>query len=269
MKQWRISLPLSLTATVVCGGCLSTGPRERMVVHREPWQMVDAGPKPPPPKRIVTSQPSDEKIDGEVTKPTLLRRVGNGASRVPTTAPADAVEAARQQSTQKPTPDGFIDAVQLYDYEPGAIYEVLATPGFVTVLRLRLGEQILHLAAGDTSRWLIETITSGVLDPQATLSDDLLLESRPPQVTRVSVLIKPRRPMLQTNLVVATTERTYLIDLRSTDDTAYHSVVEWTYPKAPQSNSVVPPARQVTPTPRATTGISSKYPPTMHRPGRR
>jgi len=35
---------------------------------------------------------------------------------------------------------------------------------------------------------------------------------------------------LQTNLVIATNERTYLIDAKSIEGTSYHSAIEWTYP---------------------------------------
>jgi len=92
------------------------------------------------------------------------------------------------------------------------------------------------LAAGDTSRWLIDIVGAGDLDSTA---NGLCPDKSVVETQRVSVLIKPRFPALRTNLVIATNERTYLIDLKSLEDT-YHSAVEWTYP---QPMTYVPPKR--------------------------
>ncbi len=146
--------------------------------------------------------------------------------------PEDLLEQARRRATQRPQVGDFVDAVQIYDFVPGSVYEVITTPGFLTLLRLRAGEEILHLAAGDTSRWTVDTVVAGIVDPHATLSETLPTPRRQPDTTRVSILIKPRRPRLETNLVIATNQRTYLIDLKSVEATAYHSVVAWTYPRA-------------------------------------
>ena len=47
---------------------------------------------------------------------------------------------------------------------------------------------------------------------------------------RVSVLVKPIRPDLNTNLVITTSRRTYLIELTSTEKT-WMASVSWDYPK--------------------------------------
>jgi P-type conjugative transfer protein TrbG len=69
------------------------------------------------------------------------------------------------------------------------------------------------VAAGDTVRWIVGDTTSG--------SGDEL---------RTSVLIKPTRVDLKTNLVITTTRRTYLIELSSTEQ-AWMASVSWDYPK--------------------------------------
>ncbi len=112
-----------------------------------------------------TPEPASEEVGEGRTKPSPLQRpVVESEDTDAAETTADVVVDARREATQQPSVAGFVDAVQVYDHEPGAIYEVITTPGFVTVLRLRTGEQILHLAAGDTSRWLIDTIDSGAAD---------------------------------------------------------------------------------------------------------
>lgn len=228
-KYWCVELVL-----LVAAGCASTNPNLPRKVFREPWEMV----APLAQRETLSTQ----EASTETAVSTGAAKGAKGTHKRPTTAsdakksemaPEHAVESARNEATQHPTSDGFIDAVQLYDFEAGAIYEVLTAPGFVTILRLQPGEQITQLAAGDTSRWLIETIESGLADPPGTLDDGMNGSGEPSQPMRVSVLVKPRRPMIETNLVLSTSHRTYLVHLKSVSNGAYHSMVEWTYPKSP------------------------------------
>ena len=69
------------------------------------------------------------------------------------------------------------------------------------------------MAAGDTVRWIVGDTSSG--------SGEEL---------RVSVLVKPTRVDLKTNLVITTTRRTYLIELTATEQ-AWMASVSWDYPK--------------------------------------
>lgn len=216
-------------------GCASTPPThlnhvDSMIPYREPAQM-----------RPVALARADNATEMPEARPLM---VGEKAATIqrPLPAsdtpdsnqvpvdPAEVIEDARNHATQRPTSRSFINAVQMYDFEPGAVYEVMTVPRFVTVLRLRPGEELRHLAAGDTSRWMIDTSTSGNTDDQTTFNHSFS-EKKQPLPDQVCVLIKPRRPSLETNLVITTNERTYLVDLKSVEDDAYHSVVEWTYPK--------------------------------------
>jgi type IV secretion system protein VirB9 len=47
---------------------------------------------------------------------------------------------------------------------------------------------------------------------------------------KIHILVKPTRPDLQTNLVINTDRRTYLLELRSTERT-YMASVSWQYPE--------------------------------------
>ena len=73
---------------------------------------------------------------------------------------AKANEAARVQ----PTRNGYINAVQVYPFTEGALYQVYAAPGQVTDIALQEGEQLVGsgpVAAGDTVRWIIGDTESG------------------------------------------------------------------------------------------------------------
>lgn len=125
------------------------------------------------------------------------------------------VEPANAAARIEPVRDGFINAMQVYPWSEGALYQVYAAPGQVTDITLQEGEQLVGagpVAAGDTVRWIIGDTTSGT-GPGA----------------RVHILVKPTRPDLVTNLVINTDRRTYHLELRATRATWMASVT-WTYP---------------------------------------
>ncbi len=119
---------------------------------------------------------------------------------------------ATRGATQRPTEEGFIQAVQTYDFVSGMVYQVIASPGHVTTILLEPGEQLISKVCGDTAQWLVGDSHSGGGIGIQTL-----------------VLIKPLKPDLQTNLVLSTDRRVYQIDLQSMAG-VYHSAVQWTYP---------------------------------------
>ncbi|GBR03678.1 hypothetical protein AOE01nite_30140 [Acetobacter oeni] len=109
-----------------------------------------------------------------------------------------------------------MNAVQVYPYSPGALYQVYAAPGEITDIMLQQGEKLVGtgpVAAGDTVRWIIGDTESGA---GAT--------------KRIHILVKPTRPDLTANLIVNTDRRTYLAELRSTPAT-YMASVSWDYPE--------------------------------------
>ncbi|MBN8780362.1 MULTISPECIES: P-type conjugative transfer protein TrbG [unclassified Thiobacillus] len=123
------------------------------------------------------------------------------------------VTRANQEARIAPTREGYVNAIQVWPFTDGALYQVYASPGRVTVVSLQPGEELVTVAAGDTVRWIVGDTSSG-------MGADL----------RVSVLIKPTRTGLKTNLVVTTNRRTYLIELTSTEK-AWMASVSWDYPK--------------------------------------
>ncbi|MFX5587252.1 TrbG/VirB9 family P-type conjugative transfer protein, partial [Acinetobacter baumannii] len=64
----------------------------------------------------------------------------------------------------QPRRAGYFNAVQVFPYSPGALYQVYAAPGQITDIALEPGEQLTGpgpLAAGDTVRWIVGDTESG------------------------------------------------------------------------------------------------------------
>src|SRR3546814_4370072 len=123
------------------------------------------------------------------------------------------VSGANAEARIAPTREGNVNAIQVWPYSDGALYQVYAAPGRVTVVSLKPGEELVTVAAGDTVRWIVGDTSSG--------SGEAL---------RVNVLVKPTRSGLKTNLVITTSRRTYLLELTSTEK-AWMASVSWDYPK--------------------------------------
>ena len=132
------------------------------------------------------------------------------------TEPATRIETANAAARIEPRQKGYFNAVQVFPYSPGALYQIYASPGQITDIALEPGEQLTGsgpLSAGDTVRWVVGDTESGNGDTR-----------------RVHVVVKPTRPGLETNLVVNTDRRTYLIELRSREK-PYMPSVAWFYPE--------------------------------------
>ncbi len=108
--------------------------------------------------------------------------------------------------------DGFIGAVKVFAWAPGRVFEVRAAPLRVTTLSLAPGETLLSKAAGDTVRWQIGEVTSGAEGGRQT-----------------HVVLKPLQRGLDTNLVLTTNKRVYLIDLKSGPVERFNPAVAWTF----------------------------------------
>lgn len=122
------------------------------------------------------------------------------------------VAAANRAATQEPRTQGFLNAVQVFPFSDGLLYQVYTAPGSITDIALQPGEALVAVAAGDTLRWVIGDTTSG------TGSD-----------RRTHILVKPFASGLSTNLVITTDRRTYHLQLAATSRTAM-AALSWTYP---------------------------------------
>ena len=146
--------------------------------------------------------------------------------------PADRITMANDAARVEPRRAGYFNAVQVFPFSPGALYQIYASPGQITDIALEPGEQLTGsgpLAAGDTVRWIVGDTESGNGDTR-----------------RVHIMVKPTRPAIETNLVVNTDRRTYLIELRSREK-PYMPSVAWFYPEDRSDRSKMLPPTPVIP----------------------
>ncbi|MGH8159804.1 MAG: P-type conjugative transfer protein TrbG [Rhodanobacter sp.] len=197
---------MSLLATLA--GCATQGKPPPTISLDEP---VKAQPLPEPPKPIAVVE-----VPKLLPLPDQMKPLPDGANAKPTPEPADAkarVERANAEASVVPTREGYINAIQVWPFSDGALYQVYASPGRVTAISLEPGEELVTVAAGDTVQWVVGDTASG-----SSVS------------RRVAVMVKPVRVGITTNLVITTSRRTYLLELTSTAK-AWMASVSWEYPK--------------------------------------
>ena len=205
----KSALPaILLASTVLLSGCATQGKPPPSISLDEP---VLAQPLPEAPKPVeVVSVPEPLALPGQ-----LMPLPGTGDAKL-AQEPADEklrVSRANAEARIAPTREGYVNAIQVWPFTDGALYQVYAAVGRVTVVSLQPGEELVTVAAGDTVRWIVGDTSSGS-------GADL----------RVNVLVKPIRSGLKTNLVITTSRRTYLLELASTEKT-WMASVSWDYPR--------------------------------------
>ena len=166
--------------------------------------------EPPKPVKVV-------EIPKILPLPGQLKSLTKGKAEPPEpTDPKTRIEQANAAARMEPRRAGYINAVQVYPFAEGALYQVYASPGQITDIALQDGEQLVGsgpVAAGDTVRWVVGDTESGAGAAKKT-----------------HIMVKPTRPDLMTNLVINTDRRTYHLELRSTEKT-YMASVSWEYPQ--------------------------------------
>lgn len=200
---------LALTVLVAAlAGCATRGTPPPEIALDDPVVAVSSPvqvPEPPTPVEIVP-MPQPLPLPGQLKalkdKPAPEQ-----------TSPTAQVNRANSEARMAPTRDGFINAIQVWPYSEGALYQVYASPGRVTLVQLQVGERLIDVSAGDTVRWIVGDSSSGT---GAT--------------ARPNLQIKPIRAGLKTNLVVTTDRRIYLLELASTQS-AWMASVSWDYPQ--------------------------------------
>ena len=205
----KSALPVILLASALLfSGCATQGKPPPTISLDEPVQAQPL-PEPPNPVDVVT-------VPEPLALPAQLKPLPEGEGAKPAPEPTDEkvrVSRANAEARIAPTREGYVNAIQVWPFTDGALYQVYAAVGRVTVIALQPGEELVTVAAGDTVRWIVGDTSSG--------SGDAL---------RVNVMVKPIRSGLKTNLVITTSRRTYLLELTSTDKT-WMASVSWEYPK--------------------------------------
>ncbi len=133
--------------------------------------------------------------------------------RQPCPTPMEIVSDQNAAARVSPSVAAFSAARQIYPFQAGALYELYASPNFISVILLEPGEAITAIAAGDTSRWMVTEA-----------------EAESEQEPRAIVLVKPQAINLRTNIVIVTDRRTYLVEARAERGPAYSAEIAWSYP---------------------------------------
>lgn len=189
-------------------GCATKGTPPPVISLDEPVQALPL-PEPPRPVEVV-------EVPKVPPMPAQMKPLPESIEAKAAPEPADEklrVSRANAEARIAPTREGYVNAIQVWPFTDGALYQVYAAPGRITVISLQPGEELVTVAAGDTVRWIVGDTSSG--------SGDAL---------RVNVMVKPIRSGLKTNLVITTSRRTYLLELTSTEK-AWMASVSWDYPK--------------------------------------
>ncbi len=199
------SLLLVSVSTLVLSGCAERSGPPAIAYDAEPLKPATPEPEPPKPVQIVAI-PEPLPLPGQLQPPP---KPSKADKRPPTVR----VEAANKAALREPTAEGYINAVQVYPFTEGALYQLYATPEQVSDIALQPGETLTAISAGDTVRWVVGDTTSGA-----------------GQAKQVHVLVKPFASGLKTNLVITTDRRSYHLQLQSTTET-YIAAVSWSYPQ--------------------------------------
>lgn len=200
----------ALLASVSLTACATKPTPPPRISYDEPSRAAVLAPEPPAPVQVV-EVPKPLPLPGQ-----LMPLPGGARTPVELSDPRERVEAANSAARIQPSRAGYINAVQVYPFSEGALYQLYAAPGQVTDIALEPGEQLAGtgpVAAGDTVRWIIGDTESGAGPSK-----------------RIHILIKPARADLVTNLVINTDRRTYHLEMRSAERT-YMASVSWSYPQ--------------------------------------
>ena len=158
------TLPLAtlLLASASLGAC-STWKPPAITYDDTPRQAVL---QPDPPKSVqVVEVPKLLPLPGQLKPIPGARTAVHDAAD-----PHVRVDQANGEARVQPTRAGYINAIQVYPWSDGALYQVYAAPGEITDIALEPGEQLVGsgpVAAGDTVRWIIGDTESGAGPAQA------------------------------------------------------------------------------------------------------
>ncbi|MFT4956432.1 MAG: hypothetical protein ACI8U3_002838, partial [Brevundimonas sp.] len=183
---------------------------------------VPLGPQGPPAPVPITPAPPEPQESRQPVTPHVGEPYMAWAQDTPVLEGRAALVAAGQAARARSRSDAFAGGVQVFGWSPGRLYEIWTAPLRVTTLTLAPGEAVTALAAGDTVRWQIAEAPSGSADAAS---------GAPGEGRRSHVLVKPLETGLETNLVLTTTERVYLITLRSGRAAdGFNAAVAWDVP---------------------------------------
>lgn len=212
MKFWK--LLVVLIALALASGCGLTKKKRPPTIELDAAVRAMPLPEPLPPRDVVAI-PEPLPLPAQLKRlPPVAVPVNEDAVFVDVEPDVSSdVSRAIDEARVAPSGEQYLNAIQVWPYSEGALYQIYTRPGRVTAIRLEAGEDLVSVSAGDTARWLVGDTAGGTGANR-----------------RVAVLVKPVRSGLTTNLVITTSRRTYLAELTSTED-AWMASVSWAYPE--------------------------------------
>ncbi len=202
MKKKKL-IHITMTLLLLTGvGCVTSSKKHQKKIPYVAANPIKKSPVPSPKKPILQQNHSQMK---PIEKFKPLKKGGR--------ASATTISKANKQAKQKPDSSRYINAIAIYDYVPGQLYQIYTSPLHITDIQLATKEQLTcEPAAGDTMRWFVGRTRSGT---GANM--------------REHVLIKPLQEGLTTNLILLTDQHEYHLEIKSFK-TTYQAAVRWRYP---------------------------------------
>ena len=206
---------LVIVLAMACGGAALAQAVAPHPAATRPVIPVSAPASRPGPAAVTTTTTTSAAPAAKVAPTPTRRRYRHSTARTyARPGPMSTVQSANSSARDYPTSGAYINSALYYDFEPGRLYTVHASPHFLTAITLRPGEKLISKAAGDTIRWVLGETVQGAGASQ-----------------QVIVMVKPIRGNLRTNIILTTDQRTYLLDARSYEGDTYTSVISWNYPQ--------------------------------------
>jgi type IV secretion system protein VirB9 len=228
MKTSLISIPISILALGACESLELGQPLADITLDEEPFIeaiYLEAEEDLIMPVDLTPEEP----IVARTFSPNLTPDDVREQSKHPSLAPYQAIDQANANAAIEPSAANYLNAIQIYPYTRGALYQVYTAPEQVTDIALQPGEELMSVSAGDTVRWVLGDTVSGRGDQ-----------------AQVHILVKPIQAGLKTNLIITTSRRAYHLELHAFQKT-YMAAVSWRYSDQPlvqkrvTSSSVSPP----------------------------
>src|SRR5258708_717200 len=167
--QFR-SLGFVLMMSTALTACATFKPPQIGYDDEQPAEPAVLQGEPPNPVQVV-------EVPRPLPLPGQLKALPGARSAPEPRDPRQRVDLANAAARVQPSRSGYINAVQVFPFTDGALYQVYAAPGQVTDIALQEGEQLVGsgpAAAGDTGRGIIGGTERGT-----------------PTAKKVHILIKP------------------------------------------------------------------------------
>lgn len=165
--------------------------------------------------RAMEEEPQHVTVINQIDPLTMagqLKPLNTYVSANSKLSPSAAILQANANALIRPSADNYVNAIQIYLYSMGALYQVYCAPKQVTDIALQAGEVLTSVSAGDTVQWVLGDTVSGSGSGE-----------------QVHIFVKPIAADISTNLVITTDRRTYHLEMSSFRKT-YMAAVSWRYP---------------------------------------